>query len=93
MLLLLFAAGQYMVYAHTHYKHGSIVVTVKSNIPVIKEKCDICDVMHHSHMLLEQHVYFSPAVAVQCHYQSQQSDVILIQLVLASGRAPPVIIS
>lgn len=82
-----------MVFAHTHYKHGSITVTTKTSLPVLKEKCDICDVMHHTHMLLNQHVYFTPAVAVNFHYQVKQSDVILIQLVLASGRAPPFAVS
>jgi hypothetical protein len=93
LLLLLFAAGQYMVFAHTHYKHGGIAVTVKCSLPVVKEKCDICDTMHHTHMLLNQHVYFTPAVAVKCHYQFRQSNAILIQIVLASGRAPPVAVS
>lgn len=92
-LLLFFAAGQVMVFAHTHYKQGSIVTSTKAGLPILKEKCDVCAVMHHTHMMLTQQVYFTPAVAVLCHYQDKKSDVTLIQLVLASGRAPPVYIS
>jgi hypothetical protein len=93
VLVLLFAAGQYMVYAHTHYKQGNVVSTEKNHLTVLKEKCDICDVMHHTHMLLTQHIYFTPSVAVLCQYQDKTADITLIQLVLASGRAPPVAIS
>jgi hypothetical protein len=78
-----------MVFAHQHYKQENAISASKTT-PVLKEKCDICDVMHHTHMLLSQHVYFTPAVTVLCHYQDKQSHVILIQLVLAAGRAPPV---
>jgi hypothetical protein len=90
LLLMLFAAGQYLVFAHQHYKQGNVISSTKTVIPVLKEKCDICDVMHHTHMLVVQHVYFTPIVAVLCHYQVRQSDVKFIQLVIAAGRAPPV---
>ncbi|MBE9668297.1 hypothetical protein [Mucilaginibacter boryungensis] len=93
VLLLFFIAGQYLAFTHTHYKQGSIATSTKSGLPVLKEKCDVCAVMHHSHMLLTQHVYFTPAIAVLCHYQYKKSDITLIQLVLASGRAPPSAIS
>ena len=93
VLLLFFATGQFMVFAHQHYKHGNIISATKSGLPVFKEKCNVCDAMHHTSMLLTQHVYFTPIVALKCHYQYKKSDVALIQLVLASGRAPPVSIS
>jgi len=89
VLLLFFATGQYMVFAHQHYK-GNNISSSKSTNPVLKERCDVCDAMHHTHMLISQHVYFTPAIAVLCHYQYKKADVKLIQLVLASGRAPPV---
>ena len=82
-----------MIFTHTHYKQGNIITSTKAGLPVLKDKCDVCDVMHHTHMLLSQHVYFTPVVAVLCHYQYKKSNVTLIQLVLASGRAPPVYIS
>jgi len=92
VLLLFFATGQFMVFAHQHYKHGAISIS-KSNQPTLKEKCNVCDAMHHTSMLLTQHVYFTPITAIKCHYQYKKSDLTLIQLVLASGRAPPVAIS
>jgi len=91
-LLLLFATGQLMVLAHQHYKQGAISAS-KSNQPTLKEKCSVCDAMHHTSALLTQHVYFTPIATIKCHYQYKKSDVILIQLVLSSGRAPPVSIS
>ncbi|QKJ31805.1 hypothetical protein HQ865_19215 [Mucilaginibacter mali] len=87
-LLLLFVAGQYLVFSHTH-KQGSLVTVTKDHAPTFKERCDVCDVMHHTHMVLTHHVYFTPMVATLCHYQFKPSGVQLIQLVLASGRAPP----
>jgi hypothetical protein len=93
VLLLFFVAGQTMVFAHTHYKQGSIISSSKLGLTVLKEKCDVCDAMHHTSMLLIQHVYFTPAVAVNFHYQYTQADITFIQLILASGRAPPVNIS
>ena len=92
-LLLFFATGQFMVFAHQHYKQGTIISASKSGLPILKEKCNVCDAMHHTAALLTQHVYFTPIAAVKCHYQYKKSDVKLIQLVLASGRAPPVAVS
>ena len=93
VLLLFFATGQFMVLVHQHYKQGKIISVTKSNQPTVKEKCYVCDAMHHTTALLTQHVYFTPIVAIKCHYQFKKSDITLIQLVLASGRAPPVAIS
>lgn len=95
LLLLLFTVGQYTVFTHTHTKQANDISLVKSSATnaTVKEKCDICDAMHHTHAVLSHHVYFAPPVVVACHYQVKQSDVSLIQIVLAAGRAPPVAIS
>lgn len=90
LLLLCFAVGQYMVYAHQHYKHSSYLSINKSHTPVLKENCNVCDAMHHNYMVLTQHVYFVPVAAVLFHYQNSNPDLKFIQLILASGRAPPV---
>lgn len=92
-LLLCFAAGQYVVFSHTHYKIGKLITTPKSASVTVKEKCDICEVMQHTHAEVVEHAYFTPVAASLCHYTFKQSDVKLIQLVLASGRAPPAVIS
>ncbi|GAB3923535.1 hypothetical protein [Mucilaginibacter myungsuensis] len=93
LLLLFFAAGQYIVFSHTHYRIGKVITAPKSATATVKEKCDICDVMHHTHAEIVEHAYFTPVAAILCHYTFKQTDVKLIQLVLASGRAPPVVIS
>lgn len=85
-----FAVGQYMVYAHTHLKQGHAVSVDKNHTQVLKEKCDVCDVMHNNHMLINHHVYFAPAIAVLYHYTFKTYGVKPIQLVIAAGRAPPV---
>ena len=90
VLLLFFAVGQIMVYAHTHLKQGHAFSVCNSHTKVLKEKCDICDVMHNNHMLITQHVYFAPAVAIIYHYTFKASGITPIQLIIAAGRAPPV---
>ena len=79
-----------MVFAHQHSVLGNVITAGKSGITVLKEKCDICDTMHYTYALLTQHVYFTPAIAVTFHYQYEKTDVKLIQLIISSGRAPPI---
>jgi len=95
VLLLCFTVGQYIVFTHTHIKQLHRIALVKSTdkAATVKEACDICDAMHHTHAVINQQVYFAPPVSVQCHYQFRQSDVTPIQLIIAAGRAPPVVIS
>lgn len=80
-----------MVFAHQHYRQETSLSLNKFHIPVLKENCAVCDVMHHTHMLLSQQVYVKPAIVLTFNYLDRKWDVTYIQLVLASGRAPPVI--
>jgi hypothetical protein len=91
LLLFFFIAGQSMVFAHQHYKQETNLSLNKFHIPVLKENCAVCDVMHHNHMFISQQVYFTPAVVVMFNYQDKKSEVTYIQLILASGRAPPAV--
>jgi hypothetical protein len=93
ILLLCFVAGQYMVYAHQHHaKIHAVVVNKKPFPPTVKERCDLCDAMHHNVML--------PGVQPQLpviysmsyfHFVASEQGFVPIGLVLASGRAPPVV--
>ncbi|QXV66380.1 hypothetical protein FPZ42_04580 [Mucilaginibacter achroorhodeus] len=95
-LLFCFVAGQYMVFAHQHHvnKHVHQLSQSDKHNPdkqILKEKCEVCDSMHHDFMELfkpQFALHFSKTDRVytfkQYHFQS-------IGLILASGRAPPVI--
>jgi hypothetical protein len=93
ILLICFVAGQYMIYAHQHNVSKS---TVKiCNIPknltqqTVKEKCGLCDVMHHNSMVITNQVYLNPVtIAVHVFTQVQYSFT-SISLILSGGRAPP----
>jgi hypothetical protein len=83
-----------MVYAHQHQafsQAGKITRTSgKGNDrPAIKEKCDLCDVMHHNAMLLSAQNYLQPANISHYVNQSSRPDFKSIQLILSGGRAPP----
>ena len=97
LLLICFVAGQYMIFAHQHNVAPTAVKSYKvaNDQPkqTVKEKCDLCDVMHHNVMLAYYQVYFNPVnltsdVFYPCYYNFTS-----IQLILAGGRAPPVGIS
>jgi len=92
MLLLFFAAGQYMVYAHTHN-----VGTTRSayqnpnNQPkqTVTENCRLCDAMHHNTMAVDHGVFFAPVITASYFYKAVDHDFISVALILSAGRSPP----
>jgi hypothetical protein len=93
ILLLCFAAGQYMVYAHQHPFSGTSghANRISQAIPhqTVKEKCDICDVLLHNAMMASYQVYL-PTVNTAGHlFKNVRYSFTSIQLILAGGRAPP----
>ena len=96
MLLLCFVAGQYMVYAHQHNAikgESQISHAAKhSSQPTLKEKCALCDVMHHNVMTLTTQVYFNTSVVIPHVFKKCDYNFTSIQLILAGGRAPPVLV-
>jgi len=93
-LLLFFAAGQYIVYAHTHYAGvGSTKSACQNsnNQPkqTVTETCRLCDAMHHNTMAVDAPVFFVPVVAATYFYKAVNHDFISIQLILSAGRSPP----
>lgn len=96
ILLTFFVAGQYMVYAHQHNISAGISKTIKiTNIlskQTLKEKCTLCDVMHHTQMVASGNVKYNPAVAIRHKYINIEYSFTSIQLISSGGRSPPSII-
>ncbi|WP_428328252.1 hypothetical protein [Mucilaginibacter sp.] len=94
ILLICFVAGQYMVYAHQHNITAStgkvIRITQNSSHQTVSEKCALCDAMHHTAMVAASNVYFTATVVANHVFRTFEYKFTSIQLVLASGRAPPV---
>ena len=90
LLVVLFSTGQYMVFAHTHFKPSVNLSKAKTSKAIFKERCDVCDAMHHTYMLFQQQVYFQPVAVCVHFYQDRTPDFEPIQLILASGRAPAI---
>jgi len=91
ILLLCFVTGQYVVYAHQH-KTKTISVSGSKNQKQkhqVKEKCDLCDAMHHTYMDMAVKVYLPAPTAVSYFYYNSNDYVTSIGLVLSKGRSPP----
>ncbi|MEO7213252.1 hypothetical protein [Mucilaginibacter sp.] len=95
-LLLCFVTGQYMVYAHQHNQVKNIHASAnhdckRSSHTIVKEKCEICDSMHHNAMELSAGAeYHAPLFITKHTFKSSQYDFTSIALILAAGRAPPI---
>ena len=89
MIMICFVAGQWAVYAHQHKTFPAIAKAAHHGT-VLTEKCQLCDAMHHTGMVLNKTQYFTPAVCADHFYKQGKYDFISFSLVLASGRAPPV---
>ena len=91
VVLICFAAGQLMVYAHQHIIRSAEHhhTQAASDQQTVTEKCQLCDAMHHNSMLVENQQYFSPAVAADHFYTPGKYDFISIALILSADRGPP----
>ncbi len=92
IVLICFAAGQGMVYAHQHLTQYSISHQQKTdqNKTSVTEKCQLCDAMHHTSMVINKILHFTPAICADHFYKQGKYDFVSISLILSSGRAPPV---
>jgi hypothetical protein len=88
IVLVCFAAGQVMVSAHQHLVKYNTHQTAQ-NQQTVTEKCQLCDVMHHSSMTIAEHHYFIPLTSSDYFYTPGKYNFVNIALILASGRAPP----
>jgi hypothetical protein len=93
ILLICFIAGQYMVYAHQHniINNTGKAYNISKNIPqqTVKEKCYLCDVMHHNIMVITSQVYVNPVMVAGHVFKKAEYSFTSIHLILSGGRAPP----
>jgi len=93
ILLICFVAGQCMVYSHQHniIKPGKTYHISKNlSKETVKEKCALCDIMHHNTMVTANDVFFSQILVVDHVFKSFEYNFKSISLILSIGRAPPV---
>ena len=93
LLLLFFAAGQFIVYAHQHHtKSNTLIVRSHraADLQIVYEKCNLCDQMHHAPINLVQVLNYvhllSPVVRLYipaCHHYKANA------LIHADGLSPP----
>jgi hypothetical protein len=55
----------------------------------VTEKCDVCDMMHHTQMALFTHSVAIPYYTVCDTQYKRQHHYIGIALILSAGRSPP----
>ncbi|MGN8067842.1 DUF2946 family protein [Mucilaginibacter sp. 22184] len=96
LLLICFIAGQYVVYTHQHLlakTTGTEYAThhhhQQPQQQTLKEKCYLCDAMHHQAAVIDQAFYLIPQVATLHFFKASDYGFVSIGLVLAAGRAPP----
>jgi len=93
ILLVCFVAGQYMVYAHQHNISNGATKThgISKNITqqTVKEKCYLCDVMHHNAMVAGVALHVNPVKVIGHVFKSFEYSFTNIRLVLSGDRAPP----
>jgi hypothetical protein len=94
ILLFCFVAGQYMVYAHQHSITTGVAIahsiSKKQAQQTVKEKCYLCDVMHHNAMVKTNQVRLNPITVITHVFKSVEYTFTSLQLILSGGRAPPV---
>jgi hypothetical protein len=94
LLLACFVAGQLMVLAHQHPDATGLpgIYESSKNIPhqTVKEKCYMCDVMHHNTMLIAYQVYLNPVPVIAYSFNVYTYQSSAAKLIPAGGRAPPV---
>ena len=96
LLLLFFAAGQVIVYAHQHHTKSNTLIVHSHHAAkqqIVYEKCNLCDQMHHAAINLVQALnyfhYVSPVVRLYipaCHHYKANA------LVHADGLSPPALV-
>jgi hypothetical protein len=95
VILICFIAGQTMVYSHQHfhYKAALSTSTVKNTQSgtTVTDSCSICDMMHHTHMVIFDNATINPPVTLCETIYNNQHDYKGIALILSAGRSPPTV--
>ena len=87
-----------MVVLHQHHAlkqtHGDSSHSIAKHQPdtktTLQEKCYLCDVMHHTAMILDHPSYYHHIVVTDHIFKVGDYNFKSIALILAAGRAPPV---
>jgi hypothetical protein len=90
LLLIIFIAGQIVLYGHQHSSNGWRVKAHSASQQTITEKCQLCDAMHLKHSVLHQQVHVAPVQTATPIYIHFAYDFISLVLVRSAGRSPPV---
>ena len=95
LFLICFIAGQYTVAIHQHNilkKDQSTLGIAKHKqgpTTTLQEKCYLCDVMHHTAMMLNHPSYYHPIIVTDHIFKVGDYSFKSIALILAAGRGPP----
>ncbi|RYE35933.1 MAG: hypothetical protein EOP42_05180 [Sphingobacteriaceae bacterium] len=96
LLLLFFAAGQIIVFAHQHHAKYSVLSVHKNYTPhqqIIHEKCNFCDQMQHTAIncvsLPDYSTILTPVFQL---YTYARQHYLGNALVHADGLSPPVLV-
>jgi hypothetical protein len=82
-----------MIYAHQHQiVKGNTTgnITKNTSRQTVTEKCSLCDVMHHNVMVTTAIGNFDTVTVLNHTFKNLVYSFTSIQLILSSGRAPPV---
>jgi hypothetical protein len=90
LLLIIFIAGQMILYGHQHSSNGSRVNAHSSSKQTVTERCEICAAMHLNHSVIDHQVHVAPALTGTPVYIHFAYDFISVALVRSAGRSPPV---
>ncbi|MGZ3872719.1 MAG: hypothetical protein ACXVJD_07360 [Mucilaginibacter sp.] len=91
ILLICFAAGQYMLYSHQHKPVRGDIYSAAKHQPgqIVTDKCQLCDAMHHNGMNLTVEADYHAVTLTSCIYKSPVYNFTSLALILSGGRAPP----
>jgi hypothetical protein len=89
IVLICFAVGQIAAFTH---QHPVVKISLSKNTSsgqTLKEKCYVCDAMHHTYMAVFAQATPSVFSTVIHTPYDRQHDYVGIALILSAGRSPP----
>jgi hypothetical protein len=95
IVLICFALGQITAFSHQHladFKLRPVAVKHDTSGQTVKEKCYVCDAMHHTDMAIFADAAPLLLVAEADTRYTRQHDYKGIALILSADRGPPVIL-
>jgi hypothetical protein len=90
LLLLIFVAGQAILYGHQHNTNFVISkIQGSKHRQTVSEKCQLCDAMHFNSATLNHQIHFQAALTSTSLFIPGTYDFISLSLILSAGRSPP----